>query len=57
MTETVTEEMIERVAFAMARVIAHRGGRFHRPDDWMNDERREEARAAIAEMSRASKGK
>lgn len=37
---------VERVAWEMARVMAYRHG--HKPDDWMNDERREEARAAIA---------
>lgn len=43
---SMTGEMVEEVAFAMACVIARRHG--HEPDNWMNDERREEARAAIA---------
>ncbi len=49
----ITVAMVEEVAFAMARVIAYRHGGCHVPDDWMNDERREEARAAIAAMSEA----
>jgi hypothetical protein len=41
------EDAVERAAWEMARVIAHRHGGNHKPDDWMNDERREEARAAL----------
>lgn len=44
------EERVERVAFAMARVIARRHGN-NRAEDWLNDQRREEARAAIAALS------
>ena len=36
--------VVERIAEAMADVIANRHG--HERDDWLNDERREEARAA-----------
>lgn len=47
---------IERVARAMAYVIAKRHNNGHEPDpasvdDWTNDQRREEATAAIAAMS------
>jgi hypothetical protein len=49
-TKSGTAEAVERVAYAMARVIAYRHGSY-RPDDWLNDERREEARAAITALS------
>lgn len=39
---------VEKVARAIADVIAKRHGHAH--TDWMNDERREEARAALAAM-------
>lgn len=45
-------EEIERMAAAMAQVIAKRHG--HDRDDWLNDQRREEARAAYLAMHRAS---
>ena len=41
---------VERVALAMAEVIARRHGN-NRAEDWLNDQRREEARAAIAALS------
>lgn len=42
---------VERVALAMATVIAKRHG--HEPEYWLNDERREEARAALAAIPSA----
>ena len=45
------EDQVERVATAMAGVIAKRHG--HSVDTWLNDERREEAKAAIAALSEA----
>lgn len=40
-------ELVDRMARAMAKVIAKRHGAGHRIEDWMSDERLEEARAAI----------
>lgn len=43
-----TAEMIERAAWAMAETIAERNGNVADAQDWMNDTRREEAKAALA---------
>lgn len=43
--------LIEAMAWEMARVIAYRHGGNHKPDDWMGEERREEARAAYNALS------
>lgn len=48
MTPPLPEKMIEAGAFEAARVIAYRHG--HKPDDWLNDERRAEVTAAYLAM-------
>lgn len=49
--QAVSDADVERAAFAIARVIANRHGGNHQPDDWLNDERRAEARAALEAAS------